>query len=206
MGRTYYTAIFALRATSKKWQLLLHIYSIQKNPQVNFPGVLLSRDRSFRCLYLNLRAEINQTQNSIILVFECLFCGTFHNMFQTWHTLYLWLHRYQRKKLPKALWGGFGKNHCREHLIGYYKHPCHQCQVFECHFSTEILTGEKTEKSLENLSLTTIGQMAELVERVIILGYYQDMVNTYRRYAHIFVLTRWMCSGNLASLKSGNLA
>ena len=37
------------------------------------------------------------------------FCGTFHNMFQTRHTLYLWLHRYQWKKLPKPQWGGFGK-------------------------------------------------------------------------------------------------
>ena len=27
--------------------------------------------------------------------------GTFHYMFQTRHTLYLWLHRYQWKKLPK---------------------------------------------------------------------------------------------------------
>ena len=74
--------------------------------------MLLSRDRSFRCLDLNLRAEINQSQSSNIL-------------------------------------------------------------VFECHFSSEILTGEKTEKSLENLSLTTMSQMAELVERATILGYYQ---------------------------------
>ena len=30
------------------------------------------------------------------------FRGTFHNMFQTRHTLYLRLHRYQWKKLPKS--------------------------------------------------------------------------------------------------------
>ena len=50
--------------------------------------------------------------------FKLFFWGTFHNIFKL-GTPYLFLQRYQWKKLPKPPWGGFGKNHCREYLIGY---------------------------------------------------------------------------------------
>ena len=47
-----------------------------------------------------------------VFFFFFFFCGTFHNIFKLGRP-YLFLHRYQWKKLPKP---PCGKNHCRELL------------------------------------------------------------------------------------------
>ena len=51
------------------------------------------------------------------LFYQVFFLGTFHNMFQTWHTFYLWLHMYQWllfSKLPQT-------NKINLHLNQFYE-------------------------------------------------------------------------------------
>ena len=47
------------------------------------------------------------------------FCGTFHNIFKLGTPYGPIPAQVPVEKLPKPPYGGFGKNHCREYLIGY---------------------------------------------------------------------------------------
>ena len=79
--------------------------------------LLLKTDLYVRCLP---QISTALPTDQLFLFFCFFFCGTFHNIFKL-GTPYLFLHRYQWKKLPKPPWGGFGKNHCKEYLIGYWE-------------------------------------------------------------------------------------
>ena len=65
----------------------------------------------FQRAYTNLRRfmvihQIDTVNSMSIFFFLIIFfsCGSFHNMFQTRHTLFRWLQRYQWRKMPKPPW------------------------------------------------------------------------------------------------------
>ena len=128
------------------------------------------------------------------------FFGTFHNILKL-GTPYLFLHRYQRKKLPNSPWGVFGKNHCREYLIdilgialSFNWHSPHLLAIACCAYyflgiAFLIYFGHYPSRILWALPSLLIGQVL-LSQYRLLNNFYKPcrMTNIFRRmyFRHMF--------------------
>ena len=114
---------FCLRTTSRKLSLVIRLTSWSVRMTTLRCSICRrifttsDGDDNSNSRQINSTRERNESRSFWTIIWKKIqkqsfyqiffFRGTFHNMFQTGHTLYLWFHRYQWKKLPKPPWGFF---------------------------------------------------------------------------------------------------